>query len=111
MVKGNNSHEVGIHITHSVLLDGYIYGSDGIVEDPRSKLTCLNIKNLIRYYGIYSSRSRCKTRKDSSLDKFGWGARSEEKPKKNPEEIQKILNHLRKNKFPPFDNKTQPEAS
>jgi hypothetical protein len=29
----------------------------------------------------------------------------------NPEEIQKILNQLRKNKFPPFDNKTQPEAS
>ncbi len=116
-------------------------------------------KNLIRYYGIYSSRSKGKARKDGSLDKFGWGTRSEEKPQKNPEEnpfvtlsekkfkqtwarlikkvfevdpficpkcgsemvvlaiitnpeeIQKILNHLRKNKSPPFDNKTQPEAS
>ncbi len=116
-------------------------------------------KHLIRYYGIYSSRSRGKARKDGSLDKFGWGARSEEEPKKepeenpvetlsekkskqtwarlikkvfevdplicpkcgsemavlaiitNPEEIQKILTHLRNNKSPPFDNKTQPEAS
>ena len=32
--------------------------------------------------------------------------KSEEKPQKNPEEIQKILNHLRKNKSPPFDNET-----
>ena len=29
----------------------------------------------------------------------------------NPEEVHKILNHPRKNKSPPFDNKTQPEAS
>ena len=29
----------------------------------------------------------------------------------NPEEVHKILTHLRKNKSPPFDNKTQPEAS
>ena len=116
-------------------------------------------KHLIRYYGIYSSRSRGKARKDGSLDKFGWGARSEEEPKKepeenpvetlsekkskqtwprlikriyevdplicpkcgsemavlaiitNPEEVHKILNHLRKNKSPPFDNKSHPEAS
>ena len=43
-------------------------------------------KHLIRYYGLYSSRSRGKTRKDGSLDKFGWGARPEEEPKKEPEE-------------------------
>ncbi len=102
--------------------------------------------------------SRGKATKDGSLDKFGWGARSEEEPKKeqeenpvetlsekkskqdlgqidssyevdpliclkcgsemvvlaiitNPEEVHKILNHLRKNKSPPFDNKTHPEAS
>ncbi len=29
----------------------------------------------------------------------------------NLEEVQKILNHLRKNKSPPFDNKTQLETS
>jgi hypothetical protein len=125
-------------------------------------------KHLIRYYGLYSSRSRGKARKDGSLDKFGWGAGSEEEPRKepednpvetlsekkskqtwarlikkvcevdpsfwrmpklhcvcpkcgsemvvlaittNPEEVHKILNHLRKNKSPPFDNKTEPEAS
>ncbi|KKL05022.1 hypothetical protein LCGC14_2610220, partial [marine sediment metagenome] len=116
-------------------------------------------KHLIRYYGIYSSRSRGKATKDGSLDKFGWGARPEEEPKKepeenpvetlsekkskqtwarlikkvyevdplictkcgsemavlaiitNPEEVQKILNHLMKNKSPPFDKKTQLETS
>ncbi|GAJ22053.1 unnamed protein product [marine sediment metagenome] len=116
-------------------------------------------KHLIRYYGFYSSRSRGKATKDDSLDKFGWGASSEEEPKKeqeenpvetlsekkskqtwarlikkiyevdplicskcgfemavlaiitNPEEVHKILNHLRKNKSPPFDIKTQPEVS
>jgi hypothetical protein len=116
-------------------------------------------KHLIQYYGFYSSRSRGMATKNGSLDKFGWGARSEEEPKKepeenpvetlsekksqqtwarlikkvfevdplicpkcgsemavlaiitNPEEVHKILNHLRKNKSPPFDNKTQPEVS
>ncbi len=116
-------------------------------------------KNLIRYYGIYSSRSKGKATKDGSLDKFGWGARSEEEPKKepeenpvetlsekkskqtwarlikriyevdplicpkcgsemvvlaiitNPEEVHKILTHLRKNRSPHFDNKSHPEAS
>jgi len=116
-------------------------------------------KHLIRYYGLYSSRSRGKASKDGSLDKFGWGAISEEEPRKeqegnlvetlsekkskqtwarliknvfevdplicpkcgsemvvlaiitNPEEVLKILNHLRKNKSPPFDNKSHPEAS
>jgi len=29
----------------------------------------------------------------------------------NPEEVQKILNHLMKNKSPPFDKKTQLETS
>ena len=29
----------------------------------------------------------------------------------NPEEVQKILNHLRKNKSPSFDNKSHPKAS
>jgi len=29
----------------------------------------------------------------------------------NPEKIYKILDHLRKNKSPPFDNKSHPEAS
>jgi hypothetical protein len=29
----------------------------------------------------------------------------------NPEEIQKILTHLRKNRSPPFDNKSHLEAS
>jgi len=29
----------------------------------------------------------------------------------NPEEVHKILNHLRKNKSPPFDNKSHPEVS
>jgi len=43
-------------------------------------------KHLIRYYGFYSSRSRGKATKDGSLDKFGWGARSEEEPKKEQEE-------------------------
>ena len=42
--------------------------------------------HLIRYYGLYSSRSRGKASKDGSLDKFGWGARSEEEPKKEQEE-------------------------
>ena len=116
-------------------------------------------KHLIRYYGIYSSRSRGKAGKDGGLDKFGWGTGPEEEPQKkpeenpvetlsekkskqtwaglikkiyevdplicpkcgfemavlaiitNPEEIQKILTHLRKNKSPPFDNKSHPEAS
>ena len=43
-------------------------------------------KHLIRYYSFYSSRSRGKATKDGSLDKFGWGARSEEEPKKEQEE-------------------------
>ncbi len=108
---------------------------------------------------LYYSIRKCKAKKDGSLDKFGWGPRPEEEPKKepeenqvgtlsekkskqtwarlikkvyevdplicpkcgsemavlaiitNPEEVRKILNHLRKNKSPPFDNKTQPEAS
>ncbi len=119
----------------------------------------MSILWIARYYGLYSSRSRGKATKDGSLDKFGWGAISEEEPKKepeenpvetlsekkskqtwarlikkiyevdllicpkcgfemavlaiitNPEEIQKILTHLRKNKSPPFDNKSHLEAS
>ena len=46
----------------------------------------MSILWIARYYGIYSSRSRGKARKDGSLDKFGWGARSEEEPKKEPED-------------------------
>ena len=128
-------------------------------SDQRKSRRVKSRGHLIRYYGLYSSRSRGKARKDGSLDKFGWGARSEEEPKKepeenpvetlsekkskqtwarlikkvyevdplictkcgsemavlviitNPEEVHKILNHLRKNKSPTFDNKTQPETS
>ena len=44
-------------------------------------INILSILRIARYYGLYSSRSRGKTRKDGSLDKFGWGARPEEEPK------------------------------
>ena len=41
--------------------------------------------HLIRYYGLYSSRSREKASKDGSLDKFSWGTISEEEPRKEQE--------------------------
>ncbi len=49
-------------------------------------INILAILQIARYYGLYSSRSRGKASKDGSLDKFGWGAISEEEPKKEPDE-------------------------
>jgi len=37
-------------------------------------------KHLIRYYGLYSSRTKGKTSKDGSLTKFGYNAAAENKP-------------------------------
>ena len=37
-------------------------------------------KHLIRYYGLYSSRTKGKTSKDGSLAKFGYNAAAENKP-------------------------------
>lgn len=37
-------------------------------------------KHLIRYYGIYSSRSKGKARVDGSLDKFGFGMGKKDEP-------------------------------
>lgn len=37
-------------------------------------------KHLIRYYGLYSSRTKGKTSKDGSLAKFGYNAEPKKKP-------------------------------
>ena len=42
-------------------------------------------KHLIRYYGLYSSRTKGKAVKDGSLAKFGYKVTSEKKTFKNPE--------------------------
>ena len=109
-------------------------------------------KHLIRYYGLYSSRSKGKARVDGSLDKFGFGMKRPDDPAAGAssepvetisrqqaksawarmiqkvyevdplvcprcgekmrvlaaitdrQEIQRILEHLRRNKAPPYDN-------
>jgi len=105
---------------------------------------------LIRYYGIYSSRSKGKAREDGSLDKFGFGMSPDNSVEKEPansmetitrqqaksawarmiqkvyevdplvcpkcgekmriltvitdrQEIRRIMEHLKRNKAPPFD--------
>ncbi len=42
-------------------------------------------KHLIRYYGLYSNRTKGKAVKDGSLAKFGYKVTSERKTSKNPE--------------------------
>ena len=42
-------------------------------------------KHLIRYYGLYSSRTKGKAIKDGSLAKFGYKVTSERKTSQNPE--------------------------
>ena len=109
-------------------------------------------KHLIRYYGIYSSRTKGKAREDGSLDKFGFGMKGTDESDEEAsgdsvetitrqqaksawarmirkvyevdplvcpkcgekmrvlavitgrQEILRILEHLKRNKAPPFDN-------
>ena len=78
----DNTREPGITLSRSAY---FLFTATDFIAELTMHIPPKN-KHLIRYYGIYSSRSRGKARKDGSLDKFGWGARSEEEPKKEPEE-------------------------
>jgi hypothetical protein len=42
-------------------------------------------KHLIRYYGLYSSRTMGKANKDGSLERFGYKATPRKKPSQEPE--------------------------
>ena len=51
------------------------------------------LKHLIRYYGLYSSRTKGKVHKDGSLAKYGYRARPKKTTEKPPDiEIQSVTN-------------------